>query len=260
MANEGAKYVAMWSGPRNVSTALMRSFENREDTQVIDEPFYACYLSKTEYVHPGKEEILSAYSADWKEILEALQGPIASDKKVYFQKHMTHHILPDMDLDAFLSNPKVRHCFLIREPSRVVASFSKVISQSELHIDQTGFPQQLALFNRFIALNHTIPPVIDSHDLLSDPASILSSLCDSIDIPFDSRMLSWPAGPRASDGIWSPYWYSAVIRSTSFSAPSQAPPPSFTDPLLLQILQECSRIYSLMASHKIKPKIKHINV
>lgn len=240
-----ARYIAMWSGPRNISTAMMRSWENRPDTYVHDEPFYAHYLTQTDYNHPGKEEVIAAYENDWQAVVEMLTGEIPEGKTIYYQKHMTHHMLPHMSLDWIGS---VTNCFLIREPRAMLASFMRVFPNPTL--EQTGLPAQIMLFDKVKELTGEIPPVLDSRDVLKNPRDILSKLCDAIDVPFYENMLLWRAGKRDTDGNWAKYWYASVEESTGFM-PYQ--PKDITLPDHVQdVLAECEAIYEQMYEHRLQ--------
>ena len=213
--------LAVWSGPRNISTALMRSWENREDTVVVDEPLYAHYLQATGLDHPGRDEVIAAGDTDWRRVVATLVGPVPAGARVFYQKHMAHHLLPGVDRSWIAGLDNV---LLIREPDEVVASFVRGWSGpgGELRAEDIGLPQQVALYDELVAAD--VPPVvIDSADLLSDPALYLQAWCDRLGIAFTDRMLSWPPGPRASDGVWAPNWYAAVHESTGFApyAPRQ---------------------------------------
>jgi hypothetical protein len=237
------KYLAMWSGPRNISTAMMRSWENRPDCFVHDEPFYAHYLANTDYDHPMKDEIIATYENDWQKVASQLTGEIPDGKSIYFQKHMTHHMLPHIGKEWML---KLDNCFLIREPARVILSFAKVIPNPEL--EQTGFPQQLELF-RFFQQAGQHPPVLDSKDVLLNPRGALSALCEVLDIPFMEEMLSWPAGKRDSDGIWAKHWYASVEASTGFMPYQEE---DISIPQNLQALvDEAQAIYEEMAENRL---------
>jgi hypothetical protein len=197
--------VAVWSGPRNISTALMRSWENRPDTVVVDEPLYASYLARTGLDHPGREEVLAAQPTDLAEAVATLHRPVAA--AVHYAKHMSHHLLPEDDLawtDDF------RNVLLVREPREVVASY--VRSRESCEPDDIGLLQQERLLDAWAST----PPVLDAADVLHDPEAHLRWLCDWLGIGFTDRMLHWPAGPRDSDGVWAPYWYDAVLASTGF--------------------------------------------
>jgi len=238
------RYIAMWSGPRNISTAMMRSWENRADTIVHDEPFYAHYLANTNYDHPGKQEIIDTYENDWRKVAAQLTGDLPAGKSIYYQKHMTHHMLPNMEKDWMLN---VTNCFLIREPRRVLLSFSKVIPNPE--IEQTGIPQQIDIFNFVREQTGQIPPVLSARDVLTNPHRALTALCKAIGIPFDEAMLSWNAGKRDSDGIWAKYWYAAVEQSTKFMdyRADDTPIPEH----LQDVLEECDEMYQEMEQYRL---------
>ena len=203
--------VAMWSGPRNISTAMMRAWENREDTVVVDEPLYAHYLLKTGVDHPGREAVLASQPTDWRVVVDALTGPIPGGKPIWYQKHMTQHVLPDMPL-TWLGG--LTNCFLIRRPEEVVASFT--LTRPDAAAWELGFEQQARIFDHVCGHLGAVPPVLDAEDVLKAPGAVLAALCSRLGIPFSERMLHWPAGPRASDGVWAPHWYQAVERSTGF--------------------------------------------
>jgi hypothetical protein len=200
----------MWSGPRNISTAMMRAWENRPDTVVVDEPFYAAFLARTGIDHPMREAVLASQPTDEESVLESLCAPLPGDIGVHYAKQMTHHIARGMDLgwtSAF------RNVLLIRDPAEVVASY--VRARESCEPDDIGLPQQERMMARWDASGDA-PPVIDAGDFLRDPEGYLRWLCDWLGIGFTDRMLSWPAGPRDSDGVWAPHWYAAVWRSTGF--------------------------------------------
>ena len=202
--------VAMWSGPRNVSTAMMRSWENREDTVVVDEPFYAAYLVRTGIDHPGRESVIASQPTDPAEVVAALHAPLPDGVTVHYAKQMAHHLAEDMDLSW---TRDFRNVLLIRDPAEVVASY--VRSRESCEPEDIGLLQQLRLLDS-LRSGDDAPPVIDAGDFLRDPERHLRWLCDWLGIGFTSRMLAWPAGPRSSDGVWAPYWYDAVWRSTGF--------------------------------------------
>ena len=175
--------IAMWSGPRTVSTALMRSFGNRADTVVVDEPLYGYYLARTGIDHPGRDEIIASMPDGWREVLTALTaGPLGGGASVFYQKHMTHHLLPEVDRGALAG---LTHAFLIRDPRRLLASYARVRSAPVLA--DLGLAQQAEIFAAFGG------PVIDSADILRQPRVALEALCDALGIDFDPAMLSWPA-------------------------------------------------------------------
>ena len=203
--------IAMWSGPRNISTAMMRSFENRKDTIVVDEPFYAYYLNETGFNHPLREKVLASQSIDWNEIISLLNREIPKEKTIFYQKHMVHHIL-SFDNISWVKNFK--NCLLIRHPKQVIISYSKKNKINSLN--DLGFGQQVKLFEQIKILTGSYPAVIDSKDILLNPKLYLSKLCDYFDISFLEEMLSWPTGHRESDGIWGSHWYKNVINSNGF--------------------------------------------
>lgn len=203
--------IAMWSGPRNISTAMMRSWGSRSDTAVYDEPFYAHYLSHTGHDHPSGDEVMATYPTDWQEIVELLIGDIPDGKSVHYQKHMTHHMLGHIDKVWML---ELTNCFLIRDPRRMILSFSKVIPNPTS--EQMGLSQQVDIFNYIHEQTGEIPPVIAAKDVLCNPRETLSKLCDAIGVPFDPAMLEWEAGRRDTDGVWAKHWYKSVEQSTEF--------------------------------------------
>lgn len=227
----------MWSGPRNISTAMMRAFENRADTVVVDEPFYAYYLRASGIEHPGRAEVLASQSTDWRVVAAELTTGDLGGARVGYQKHMTHHLLPEVDR-AVLDG--LAHAFLIRDPAEVLVSYAKV--RGEPTLEDLGLPQQVEIYERFGG------PVVDARDVLADPEGVLRALCAALGIPFDAGMLAWPAGPRDSDGVWAPHWYDAVLRSTAFGPPrtADAVPERFTD-----LLAACRPFYDTMAAHRI---------
>lgn len=238
------RYIAMWSGPRNISTAMMRSWENRPDTFVHDEPFYAHYLEQTDIEHPGKEEVIATYESDWRKVAENVTGIIPDGKTIYYQKHMTHHMLDNMAWDWVL---KLTNCFLIREPRRIILSYTKVVPDPE--IEQLGLKQQVELFHYVRKNTGKIPPVISEQDVLENPKKALSALCEAIDIPFMDAMLKWPAGKRDTDGCWSKFWYSSVEKSTEFMPYKEdnRPVPDY----LQDMLAECDDLYNQMEQYRL---------
>ncbi len=199
--------VAMWSGPRNISTAMMRAWENRPDTIVVDEPFYAAYLARTGIDHPARDEVIASQPTDPEEVVAALRARLPAGISVHFAKHMTHHLADGEDLTWLRA---FRTVLLIREPREVVASYTMAREACE--------PEDIGLLQQVRLLDHldSEPPVIDAADFLRDPEAHLRWLCDWLGIDFTDRMLSWPAGPRDSDGAWAPHWYDAVRASTGF--------------------------------------------
>ena len=234
----------MWSGPRNVSTALLRSWGNRPDCAVWDEPLYAHYLTHYKPDHPGIPEIVAAHETDWRKVVETILGPVPGGRAIHFQKHMAHHMLPQID-DGWLDG--VSNAFLIRDPAEVLLSMSKVMEIVTLQ--DTGFPDQYRLFAKVRELTGKIPPVVDARDIGTNPEGALRALCVALDVPFDRSMLNWPAGPRDSDGVWAKYWYDNVNRSTGFQPwqPRTEPLPERVMPLL----KELTEIYEAMQPHRL---------
>ena len=225
---DGAVRIAMWSGPRNISTAMMRSFEARPDTAVVDEPLYAYYLAETGLDHPGRDEVLASQPTDWREVaVELTERPLPAGTKIHYQKHMAQHLLPGVDRSWLGA---LTNAYLIRDPRDVVASYARV--RAEPTLEDLGYPQQVELFRTYGG------PVIDARDVLSDPARMLAALCDALGIAHDDRMLRWEPGPRPTDGVWAPHWYGTVLDSTGFGP---ARPPTHALPARLQPLADAAR-------------------
>jgi hypothetical protein len=237
--------IAMWSGPRNLSTAMMRSFGSRPDCAVSDEPFYGPYLLLTGLDHPMREEILHHHEKDWRKVDAALAGPPPGGKRLWYQKHMTHHMLPEIGRSFMRAS---RHAFLIRHPARVLSSYAA--KREDVELDDIGFRQQEALFDEAASIAGEAPPVVDAEAILADPKRMLGLLCAALKIPFSEAMLSWPPGPRDSDGIWGPHWYDAVNRSTGF-APAR-PTPRLDDTHLRGLEGQALPIYHRLATHELK--------
>lgn len=238
--------IAMWSGPRTISTALMRSWESRPDTVVVDEPLYAYYLAETGLDHPGRATILAGQPTDWRVVADALTGPVPDGAPIFYQKHMAHHLLPGVGRDWLEG---LRHAFLLREPRAMLVSLAKVIPSPR--VEDTGLPQQVELFERVAASTGTAPPVIDSHDVLADPDGQLRALCAALGVPFHPAMLSWASGPRATDGVWAPIWYANVERSTGFDPPR---PDGEAEPVpehLKAVLEQCQTYYARLHPHRL---------
>jgi hypothetical protein len=229
--------VAMWSGPRNISTAMMRSFGSRADTVVVDEPFYAHYLAVTGLDHPGRDAVLASQPNRWEDVAAALTGPLPAGVEVFYQKHMAHHLLPGMGR-SWLAG--LTHAYLIRDPAHVVASYARV--RDEPTLADLGYPQQVEIFRAYGG------PVVDAADVLRDPAGTLRRLCAALGIPFDEAMLHWPAGPRDTDGVWAPHWYAAVQASTGF-APYR-PAPAEVPARLRPLVAAAQPYYDELAAHR----------
>jgi hypothetical protein len=203
--------VAMWSGPRNISTAMMRAWENRPDTVVVDEPFYAAYLHRTGLDHPARDAVLASQPTDVAVVVDQLRAPLGDDVRVHYAKHMTNHLAPGQDLSWTRGFHNV---LLVRDPAEVVASY--VRSREACEPEDIGLLQQGELVDVLEAAGEA-PPIIDAGDFLRDPEGHLRWLCAWLGIGFTDRMLRWPAGPRDSDGVWAPHWYDAVWASTGFA-------------------------------------------
>ena len=203
--------IAMWSGPRNLSTAMMYAFAARGDCAVWDEPFYAAYLDTTGVNHPLRDQIINVHEPDPDRVAATCKGPIPQQKTLFYQKHMTQHMIPEFDRRWMRACQNV---FLIRHPARVLASYAK--KREGVTLLDIGFVQQAQLFDEVSTWQGRPPVVIDSDDVRADPEAMLRKLCAAINIPFTRRMLHWPAGGNAADGIWASHWYAAVHRSTGF--------------------------------------------
>lgn len=236
--------IAMWSGPRNISTAMMRAWENRADTAVVDEPFYACYLNATGVIHPLRQTVLASQSQVWQDVIDGeLSQSLQPGESIHYQKHMSQHMVANVDKQWFGS---LRHAFLIRHPAEVVHSYSK--KRSDISADDVGFKRQRQLFDQ-VRQQGLEAPVIESADVLKNPQVTLSKLCSVLGVAFDPAMLEWPSGRRESDGVWAPHWYQTVERSTTF-APYQPRPMALTD-AQKTIVDQCLPDYFALAAHKL---------
>ena len=218
---------------------MMRSWGNRPDTLVCDEPLYAHYLLKTGIPHPGKDEVIRSQETDWRKVTQSLTEFMPAGKAIFYQKHMTHHLLPEIERDWM---ERLTHAFLIREPREVVASFARVAGTPR--IEDIGYRQQLDVFKWVRSRTGRTPPVIDARDVLENPARVLRLLCEALDVEFSDAMLSWPAGPRETDGVWARYWYDSLLKSTGFEP--YKPKDVSVPPNLLGLLEEANEIYRLL--------------
>ncbi|MGI8702304.1 MAG: HAD family hydrolase [Nocardioidaceae bacterium] len=239
-----AARLAVWSGPRNVSTALMRAWENRPDCEVVDEPLYPCYLARTGIDHPGRDEVLAVGETDWRVVVERLLAPAPEGVAVVYQKHMAHHLVPEIG-HGWLS--ELTNVLLIRDPREVVASY--IESRSSVHADDIGLRQQLSLYDELTARGAT-PPVVDAGDFLRDPERYLRWMCDLVGVGFTDAMLHWPPGPRESDGVWARYWYASVWRSTGF-APYR-PRTVHLEGDAARVAAECLSSYERLFAHRLQ--------
>ncbi|NMP16147.1 hypothetical protein HII16_07340 [Thalassotalea sp. Y01] len=205
-----SKHIAMWSGPRNISTAMMRSFENRSDTCVVDEPFYGYYLAQTGLEHPMAAEVMADQANDWQTVASQMAADFA--EPVCYQKMMTHHMLDNVD---FQWCKDFSHCFLIRDPRYVINSYIK--KMPTVNNEDIGIIKQHQLYKQISDISGQQIPIIDSKDVLLNPRGMLKALCQQLQIDFEENMLNWPKGRRDSDGVWASHWYHNVESSTGFA-------------------------------------------
>ena len=238
--------IAMWSGPRNLSTAMMRSFGSRADTFVSDEPFYGCFLKTIGADHPMREETIAAMDCDWDSVMASLREPTPDGSPIWYQKHMWHHMVGPVgyaDFEGFT------HAFLIRSPEQMIASYLR--KREVAAFEDFGLERQAEFFEREADRLGQAPPVIDANDVLADPAGAMSRLCEGLGIPWDPEMLSWEPGRRETDGPWAPHWYAAVEASTGFG------PPEMGDTSLpddaRRLADRCRPYYERLAKHRLRP-------
>ena len=246
MTEDGALRLAVWSGPRNISTAIMRAWENRADTVVWDEPLYAYFLNRSGSDHPHSAKVIEAGEPDWRGVVARATGPVPGAMPIYFQKHMTHHLLDEMDW-CWLG--ALTNCFLIRDPREVIASYSK--TRPNPTIADVGIPQQAKIFDYVTQLTGRTPLVLDAKDVLTNPRGMLSALCDALEVPFSEAMLCWPAGGRPSDGVWASHWYETVRQSTGF-VPYRSKA-HLLPAALNGLAQACEPYYERLQVHRLLP-------
>jgi len=247
MPNDEPVRIAMWSGPRNISTAMMRSWGNRPDTFVCDEPFYASYLRDAGRAHPGADEVIGHGETDWRKVIAELTGPVPDRKPIYYQKQMTHHLLPEVDR-SWLA--RVMNCFLIRDPAEVIVSYIK--KNNEPTLEDIGFVQQAEIFDFVCETTGALPPVVDARDVLENPEKILRLLCVAIGVEFTEAMLSWPPGLRESDGIWAKHWYAEVEKSTGFQKPSDRRGAAQVPERLRDVWHRARECYERLSVHRLR--------
>jgi hypothetical protein len=235
--------LAMWSGPRNISTAMMYSFGNRADCEAIDEPFYGFSLKTKGNDHPMRDEIIASMETAWDKLVVKCTTP--SSKPLLYQKHMTHHMLDGYDRSFIL---KLTNAFLIRNPARVLASYAQ--KWAEIDLRAIGFVAQHEIFDMVAQKLGHAPPVIDSDDVLANPRAVLSNLCTTVGIGFDEAMLQWPRGPKPFDGIWAAHWYQAAWDSERFSAPQQKE--LVLNAQLQRIADQAMPIFERLKAHAIR--------
>ena len=234
----------MWSGPRNLSTAMMRSFGSRADTFVSDEPFYGAFLKTNGADHPMREEVIAAMYCEWRGVARSLAGPAPDGSPIWYQKHMWHHMVGPVGYDDFAG---FTHAFLIREPEQMIASYLR--KREAAAFEDFGLERQAEFFEREADRLGTPPPVVDANDVLANPAGTLSKLCAALGIAWDDAMLSWAPGPRLTDGPWAPHWYSAVEASTGFGPPESDPVELPKD--ARRLAERCRPYYQRLAAHKL---------
>jgi hypothetical protein len=235
----------MWSGPRNISTAMMRSFGARPDTEVVDEPFYAVYLARTGLRHPMAAEVIASQPTEWRKVVADLLAPRPAERPIFYQKHMTHHMLPEIGRDWMAS---LRNAFLIRDPTAVLASYAR--KRGEVALLDIGIVQQYELFRREADRLGSAPPVIHGDDVLAAPAAALQRLCAALRIEYTAAMLSWPPGRRSTDGVWAPAWYNTVEQSTGFG-PSAAERDVALSDELQRIADQARPYYESLRLHRL---------
>ena len=240
--------IAMWSGPRNLSTALMRSFAQRADCQVWDEPFYAAYLVATGIDHPMRQEVIADGISDPSTVISACLERAKKPRTVFYQKHMTLHMGQHRGVAIDRAWMKqVNNAFLIRAPQKVLASYAK--KRQTVSAEDLGYQRQLELFEQVCDFTSAAPPVIDSNDIRKAPEAMLRTLCGRLGIDFDPAMLSWEKGPSADDGIWGKHWYDGIWKSTGF-----APPEEKSEPLPDNLQALCDEVmgdYLAVEKYKI---------
>ena len=241
--------ISLWSGPRNVSTALMYSFAQRPDIHVVDEPLYGHYLRVSGAEHPGRDEVIAAMNCDGNDVMRELVERQAATSRRLFLKNMAHHFvgLDSASLDRFTN------VFLIRDPREMLPSLTIQVPHARLA--DTGLQRQWEMFEQLSAVG-SAPVVVDSRELLIDPGGVLADLCAALDLVFDEAMLSWPAGPRPEDGVWAPHWYQAVHRSTGFAP--YAPKRDFPGHLE-GLLEECAPWYEKLFAHALRARRSESN-
>ena len=237
--------IAMWSGPRNISTAMMRSFGGRSDCAVSDEPFYGAFLKTTGMKQPMADEVIASMDCGWDGVAETMRGPAPGGKPIWYQKHMPHHMVADVSISDF---PDHRHAFLIRDPARVVASYA--VKRFEVTVDDLGYERQCEYVDQAARMTGKSPIVMDSADILRDPEAYLQILCEKLDIPWDPGMLRWETGSRDTDGIWASHWYNRVIETTGFGSPEDKPIPEL-GPSEQRVADESRPFYEQLSELKI---------
>lgn len=239
--------IAMWSGPRNLSTAMMRSFSSRADTVVSDEPFYGCFLKDSGADHPMKDDVIAAMDCDWRNVMATLRGPSPDGSSVWYQKHMWHHMAGPVGYHDFAG---FTHAFLIRQPERMIASYLR--KRERAAFEDFGLERQAHFFEREAERLGHAPPVIDASDVLANPAGVLAKLCEALGIRWDPAMLRWELGRRVTDGVWGAHWYNRIEASTGF-APTETEPAELAPPDQ-RLADRIRPYYERLAAHKISAR------
>ncbi|MDA1265646.1 MAG: HAD family hydrolase [Planctomycetota bacterium] len=236
--------LAMWSGPRNVSTALMRAFDSRVESLVCDEPLYAHYLKVTGLDHPVADQIVATHENDWRKVVDWLTGPLPEGRTLFYQKHMAHHLIPEIERGWL---QQLTNAFLIRDPRQMLTSLLEILP--EPRIEDTGYPQQVELFEAERTRTGRLPIVVDSKDLLEDPRGMLAALCERVGVSFDEGMLSWEPGLRDTDGCWAAEWYGNALSSTGFQPyrPKEVRVPA----RFASLESECVALYERLHPHRL---------
>lgn len=237
--------IAMWSGPRNLSTAMMRSFSSRADCFVSDEPFYGAYLKETGDPQPMMEAVMASMDCDWQSVATAMRGDAPDGSPVWYQKHMSHHMEGPVTIDDLADH---RHAFLIRDPIRVAASYAD--KRTSIRPEHLGTARQRDYFERVADRLGHAPPVIDSADVLANPPHVLARLCEALKIAWDPAMLQWDRGPHPQDGVWGSHWYDRVNASSGFGA-APGPLPDLTDDYR-RVADACRADYEALKGHSIR--------
>jgi hypothetical protein len=236
--------IAMWSGPRNISTAMMRSFGSRADTAVSDEPFYGAYLKTTGADHPMAGEVIASMDCDWHSVAAAMAGAPPAEAPVWYQKHMVHHMVGPIAPDDLKG---VTHAFLIRDPARMIASYAA--KRETVAPEDLGLQAEAEFFEREADRLGHAPPVIDGGDVLADPEAALKALCAALGLAWEMAMVSGPPGRRPSDGVWAPHWYGRVEASTGFEPPPSAAPK--LDDAGERVREAVQPYYDRLAEHRL---------
>ena len=240
-----SKKIAMWSGPRNLSTAMMYSFASRSDTSVVDEPFYAAYLAKTGLIHPMNAEVLAAGDTDANKVIDYCLGDNPESSSIFYQKHMTKHMISSFSRDWIT---ELCNVFLIRDPGRVIASYHAKSEDPQL--SDIGVKEQQELFDKVCQDTGQAPVVIDSADILENPALMIKKLCEAIGITYQEQMMNWQLGPKPYDGVWAPHWYKSVWKSTGFGVANRKV--SVVPDHLQALLEEANEYYDKLKTHTLK--------